>query len=394
MHSNPDDFAIHYTGERGPLFNLALKTGFLTLATLGIYRFWQKTRLRKYIWSSTNAGGDTFEYTGTGMEKFLGFLLAVLFLAVYVGLIQMVLFFFGLTLMTPAVTMEQAIGQLIALYVTIFAVVPFLLFAVYRARRYKMARTRWRGIRFGMEKGAWGFVWRAIGHGLLTLVTLGALLPRQVFFLEKYMTDRSWYGDARFVQEGKWTDLYGAMKHVGIGIGLMVLGGVLGAAQVPGVAAIAGGVGYVWLIIGLVYFGVRSFGYLTSHKRLGADIRFVSAPRTGTVLKTYILGSLLVGLALAAVIAVLAGLVFLVTEASGGTPGIGTIAIGAIGYVVALIAVQALALVFIVQPILAHYIGTITVTNPDALNAIRQREAETGLDAEGFADALDIGGAI
>ena len=65
-----------------------------------------------------------------------------------------------------------------------------------------------------------------------------------------------------------------------------------------------------------------------------------------------------------------------------------------IGYLVALVLMQALSLILITQPVLSHYIATIRVENAGALAAIQQREAETGIDAEGFADALDIGGAI
>jgi uncharacterized membrane protein YjgN (DUF898 family) len=32
-----------------------------------------------------------------------------------------------------------------------------------------------RGIRFGMDSAAWGFVWRAIAHSFLTIITLGLI---------------------------------------------------------------------------------------------------------------------------------------------------------------------------------------------------------------------------
>lgn len=50
-----------YTGDGNEIFKLALKTSALTLVTLGIYRFWAKTRIRKYIWSSAEVDGDRFE---------------------------------------------------------------------------------------------------------------------------------------------------------------------------------------------------------------------------------------------------------------------------------------------------------------------------------------------
>ncbi|MEN9061511.1 YjgN family protein [Ponticoccus litoralis] len=277
--------ALRYTGEKGPLFGLTLKTGLLTVVTLGLYRFWAKTRIRKYIWSSVNAGGDTFEYTGTGLEKLLGFLVAIVFLAVYLGIVQMVLFYFGLNIMIDPETAEpaQVIGQISAIYISFFAVLPFLLYAVYRARRYKMARTRFRGIRLGMEKGAWGYVARALLYGVLSVISLGLLTPLMTFRLEKYMADRSFYGSARVHQNGRWTALYPAMKHLLIGIAILLVSAglmVWGAVPSPGsyeprsvIVIIGGGVGtfigYLWLIIGSVYYGVRSFGYLMSHKTLG-----------------------------------------------------------------------------------------------------------------------------
>ena len=87
-----------FSCDNSKLFWLVVWTGALTVVTLGIYRFWARTRLRRYIWSSIMPGGDSFEYTGTGLEKFLGFLIALVFLAVYLGLLQVVLSFVGFNL--------------------------------------------------------------------------------------------------------------------------------------------------------------------------------------------------------------------------------------------------------------------------------------------------------
>lgn len=405
MTSSSGNLNITYTGEKNPLFNLAFKTGLLTIITLGIYRFWQKTRIRKYVWSSVNVDGDTFEYTGTGLEKFLGFLVAIVFLAIYVGIIQMVLFFFGMSVVVDpeSATQAEMIGSIAALYITIFAVLPFFLYALYRARRYKMARTRFRGIRCGMEQGAWGFVWRALGYGLLNIFTLFLLSPLSTFKLEKYMADRSFYGSTRFAQHGKWTSLYSAMKHIFIAIAVMILGGIVLGLGMPnenvGLLALGGialFVGYIWFFVGAIYYQVKSFAYLTSNKTLGEDISFRATPSTGEVIKTYILGALLVGLvvglAFAVLAAVVAGLVQAMADGGSGAILFGLLA--AVGYLVVLALAQALSLIWITQPIIAHYITHIEVVNPEALNAVAQREAETGVDAEGFADALDIGGAI
>ena len=172
-----------YFGKRASLFRLYMLTAFLTLVTLGIYRFWAKTRIRKYIWSATTGDDDSFEYTGTGLEKFLGFLVAIVILAVYLGIVQMALFFLGLNLFVEPRTQTQALAQIGAIYITLLAVLPLVLFAQYRARRYKMARSRWRGIRFGMDTGAWGYAGRALGYYLLNICTLGLFNPLVTFRL-------------------------------------------------------------------------------------------------------------------------------------------------------------------------------------------------------------------
>ena len=150
--------AAAYSGQRRALFGLALKTSVLTFLTLGIYRFWAKTRVRKYIWSSISLSGDRLEYTGTGLEKFLGFLVAVVVLAVYIGLVQLILFYFGLHFVFEPKTRTEILMQLGTFYISFFAILPLMLFARYRARRYMLARTRLRGIRFGMDSAAWGYV--------------------------------------------------------------------------------------------------------------------------------------------------------------------------------------------------------------------------------------------
>ena len=266
-----------YHGEGKPLFWLVMKTSFLTLVTLGIYRFWAKTRIRKYLWSGTAAGDDSFEYTGTGLEKFLGFLVAIVILAIYLGIVQMILLFFGLSMMSETSTPAGEIAQVGSIYISLIAVMPLILFAQYRARRYKMARTRWRGIRFGMESAAWGYVWRAIGHYLLTIITLGILLPRQSFYLEKYMSDRSWYGDAKFEQGGRWLDLYSGMKHLLYGLLVLFLGlGCISILSAYGLGATLLFVGYIWMMVGWVNYRIFAFNYLTKNKILDGQVGFFS----------------------------------------------------------------------------------------------------------------------
>lgn len=191
----PTDSAPSYHGSGAALFWLMVRTTIYSLLTLGIYRFWQRTKMRQHFWNGIRVGGSPLEYTGTGLEKLLGFLIAVVFLAVYLGLFQIGFFFLGLQL--------SGGSELVGLF-TSLPVVPLIYYAQYRSRRYVLSRTQLRGIRFAMDRDALGYVWRALGHLLLTAVTLGVLYPRMQWYLERYKANRTCYGDVRLLQGGRW----------------------------------------------------------------------------------------------------------------------------------------------------------------------------------------------
>ncbi|QDC11042.1 DUF898 domain-containing protein [Oceanicola sp. D3] len=405
-----EDDVLHgaYRGEGGRLFWLALGTGVLTLLTLGIYRFWAKARIRRYLWSATAPGGNPFEYTGTGLEKFLGFLVAVVILAAYLGVLNVLLLFAGFSIITGGDPSDPMVmfQQILVLYINLFALIPLIYFAQYRARRYLLSRTRWRGVRFGAEPGAWGYTWRGCLLAIVSGLSLGLLTPLATFKLEKYTWNRTWYGDAKFTQGGKWTSLYRAMIHVVIGVLLFVAAGVLIAVypDLGLLGTVLFFVGYIWLIIGFIYYQVHAWRILAAHKVLGEDIRFRSLPRTGTIIGTYIVGtiavSLLSALALIPLGLLLGGLaqattIFVDPDALMTTPQ-GWLAIAIIGfaYFFVIVFAGALSMVFITQPILRHYVEETTVINASGLDAIRQRVGDEVVDAEGFADALDVGAAF
>ena len=68
--------------------------------------------------------------------------------------------------------------------------------------------------------------------------------------------------------------------------------------------------------------------------------------------------------------------------------------VSAVIYVGSLLVLGGLSLVMITQPIIEHAVNKVSVLNADHLTNIQQRAADDGADAEGFADALDVGGAI
>ena len=58
----------------------------LEFVTLGFYRFWLVTDIRRHLWSNTVVEGDAAEYTGRGRELLIGFLIALAILVpIYLG---------------------------------------------------------------------------------------------------------------------------------------------------------------------------------------------------------------------------------------------------------------------------------------------------------------------
>jgi uncharacterized membrane protein YjgN (DUF898 family) len=307
--------------------------------------------------------------------------------------------FAGLSLFSTAEDELGTIYQQVAFNATFLALLPFIFYAQYRARRYMLSRTRWRGIRFAADKAAWGYVWRAIVHGILTIITLGILLPRQTFYLEQYKVDRTWYGDTQFRQDGRWQSLYTAMLHPFVAILRLLASGGFAYLESIGLASFLAFVGFVWFYFGLVSYSIRSWTILTRNKVLGADIRFESTPATSTVILAYIIGGLgifLVIIVLSLIAAAIIGGFSFSLDAMDAIQSLdpAQIITALISYLVIFGMVGALTNVFILQPILRHYVLQTTIINPEELERIAQREQDDFAEADGFADALDVGAGI
>lgn len=190
--------AVHH-GRLGAVLRLSLTNFGLNLLTMSLWRFWGKAQTRRLLWSQTTLWGEPLEYTGTGKELFLGFLLVV-------GVVLLPLFG-TLAVLNAAV----AAGNPLAL-IGSFAVQMLMLFlagaGLYRARRYQLSRTVWRGIRGGLNGQAWRyglmFVFTLVSAGL----TLGWSLPATENWLERYKLDNTTFGDHRFECDSKARPLY------------------------------------------------------------------------------------------------------------------------------------------------------------------------------------------
>lgn len=390
LHPSQSRVSIDYAGGMRPLFLLVLQTTFLTIITLGIYRFWMKARMRGYYWSAILPNDTPLEYSGTGLEKLLGFFIAVVILAIYLGIFQLILTFLGLSYFAG--------GQwqtMVGLNLSLLAVFPLIYFAQYRARRYILSRTRWRGVRFGMEVAGLKYAAYAVGQSIITVLSLGLLMPRQTYNLEKFRTDRTWFGDLRLRQGGRWQMIFRPWLTF---YGVLVIGfslGWLGNSTGQEIYLLLGATAiYLGGALAFLYYSVSAFRELTNHKEAGKEIRFSSKVRVGSVLRIYTLGGIIVFCVLSLLFIALAfaiGTDFsldLNLVSALATPSTAVI------YLVFLLLFGALTQVFITQPLLAHYMTTLAIENAAELDHVAQREEDDMVEAEGFADALDVGAAI
>lgn len=76
-------YDLTYDGQTGEVYKIWLLNLILSILTLGIYRFWGKARMRRYMTAGFSLGDDRFEYTGTGGELFWGFLKALFFVMIF-----------------------------------------------------------------------------------------------------------------------------------------------------------------------------------------------------------------------------------------------------------------------------------------------------------------------
>ncbi len=53
--------AVQFLGKEAAYWRLRIRGASLLMLTLGIYRFWFATDVRRYLWSKTEIGGETQE---------------------------------------------------------------------------------------------------------------------------------------------------------------------------------------------------------------------------------------------------------------------------------------------------------------------------------------------
>lgn len=180
----PTRRSLSYSGDGTEMAMLMLKNLFLTIITLGIYRAWAKTYVRRYVWGHVTFEGDRASYVGTGEELFWGW---VKLFGILAGLILGVRL---LALVVPFLAILIPIA-----YFFIFGL------AIYSGLRYRLSRTLWRQIRFGADRDKEStkeFLRIYLVGSFLSFITFGIYYPFFKHYEREFLTKKSRFGTAYF----------------------------------------------------------------------------------------------------------------------------------------------------------------------------------------------------
>jgi uncharacterized membrane protein YjgN (DUF898 family) len=359
---------LSFVGERGDFVRLAARGAALELVTAGFYRFWLATDIRRHLWSNTLIAGDAAEYTGRGKELLIGFLFA---LAILVP-IYLVYFL---------ISIEAERVQGFASFPLILAFYAFGQFAIYRARRYRLTRTVWRGVRFWMDGSGWAYAWRAVLWGFFVVLTLGLALPWREAALERYKMRHSYYGDLQGDFEGKGSEFFkrGWWLWLAAPFALVLF------PLFPFVYAQFKAIEWRWWLSGIRFGGVRVESTLPRGALIGLYWK---------VIGWYMLASVAVGIYVGICTFIIAAFhggfgQAAAPELSKSIPLLVMTVIGYLGLILSLNVILRVYLlrdvwVMVLQSVQVHDIGA-------AANVAAKGELATAL-GEGFADGLDVAG--
>lgn len=195
-----DDSAFAFEGNWREYAPIAFTNLLLTIVTLGIYRFWATARSRRYLWSRSRFVDEHLEWTGTGKELFIGFLLVAVLFA---------LPFFGVSIVAESLMLR---GQT-ALAAGVFLIAWLAIFylggvAQFRALRYRLARTRWRGIRGGSDDAGFGYGASYMGKTFLGTLPIGLMIPWSMTSLWNERWNKMSFGPYPFEAHAEWGKVF------------------------------------------------------------------------------------------------------------------------------------------------------------------------------------------
>ncbi len=286
-----DRRAIQFTGNWREFLPIAATNVLLIIVTLGIYRFWAAARERRYLWSRTHVIDDTLEWSGTGKEMFIGFLAVIAVLLPFFLFIQ---FAFPAML---ARGQNLAAGLLVAAFYV--GLIWLIGFAGFRALRYRLSRSWWHGIRGGSDDSGAPYATEFLGRTLLTIFTAFLAFPWATTNLWNSRWNRMSFGPHRFeanlTSEGLWRRwlliyvmpilaIFAAGAFGAMAIGQRVDGLGFGIAAFFAIIAV---LIYIAIPLATLHWYAKFFRHAAASLRLG-ELEFGFEARTRDWLKLFL----------------------------------------------------------------------------------------------------------
>jgi uncharacterized membrane protein YjgN (DUF898 family) len=366
----PPPMPVAFAGDRADFFHLVKRGAGLELVTLGFYRFWLATDIRRHLWSRTEIDGDAAEYTGRAKELLIGFLIALaILMPVYLA-------YFLVGLEAERVKAFASFPLFAFFYV-------FGQFAIYRARRYRLTRTVWRGVRFWMSGSGWAYAARATLWGLFVMVTLGLALPWREAALERYKMRHSFYGDLQGSFEGRGSEFF----KRGWWLWLLAPIAYFLWPLAPFVYGAFKAVEWRWWLSGIRFGGVRLESTLQKSALIGLYWKVI-----GWIA------------CLAAVFAAYLVICSALVASMSGTPfgeffksqafikSIPLLVLAGLGYLMFVLAINVVMRVYLMRDLWVRIVGSTIVHDIAAAANVSARGELANALGEGFADGLDVAG--
>ena len=247
------DRAVRFTGSWREYLPIAATNALLIICTLGVYRFWASARQRRYLWSRTEFIDDTLEWTGTGKEMFLGFLIVIAVLAPF--------FLFFQFLLPALIAHGKADAAFGVIFLFEIAIIYLGGFARFRALRYRLSRTYWHGIRGGSDDPGWNYGGEYLGRLALSFMSLFIVYPWAATRLWNSRWNAMSFGPLQFRAnldaeglKGRWALVY--LAPVGFFFAAIMAGGLAAASMHGGGRPPAGFMAILVIAAGVFYLAI------------------------------------------------------------------------------------------------------------------------------------------
>lgn len=211
-------FPIHHPvfwGRGRTLFGIFIVNTFFALLTLGLYSFWGRVRIRRFLSSQTSFAKTRFSYHGTAQELLKGWSKAFVVFGLPYAFLSFVPF---ISDQIPAWIPNVLAGTLVLCFIPI---------AVVGSHRYRLSRTSLGTIRFSFRGRVSEYMKIWFMGIMLTALTAGIYYPFFENAKRKFLVAHSYFGNRHFTYDGTGGGLLQIYAKA-LGLTLLILAGVIG----------------------------------------------------------------------------------------------------------------------------------------------------------------------